>query len=532
MLRIQGFSVLVEDERRFKEIFFKRTKLEPSEVQEIKVLHRSIDARNKNKILVVFTLGIGAVKTEKVLQKKIKGNFKTEIIPEFVSSLEFNIGSETIENRPIVVGMGPAGLFSALYLARNGYQPILFERGKNVEERSRDVASFWNGEEKFNPQSNVQFGEGGAGTFSDGKLTARNKNPKTFHVLKDLVDFGAPEDILYQHKPHVGTDILRKVLIRLREELLSLGAEIYFEEQVTKLRFDKQKVTSIETSKGRILPASVVVLAIGHSARDTYQMLWDQEVALESKAFSVGFRVEHSQKWLNQVQYGKYAEHPNLGAADYMVSYQSSNGRGVYSFCMCPGGEVVASTSEEGCVVVNGMSFRSRSSGIANSAIVASVTPTDWNYEVMGGVDFQRTLESAAFLAGGKNYFAPIQTLGEFLGNQVRRKSLITPTYRPGIQEADLKSLFPEQIRTSLQEGLMAFGKKLPGFDDPSIILTGVETRTSSPIRIIRNEQGESLSFSGVYPAGEGAGYAGGIISAALDGLFQAENIIKKYKRK
>lgn len=532
MLRIQNFSVLIEDEHRFKEIFFAKTKLDASEVQEIKILQRSIDARNKNQILVVFSLGILSTKGDHILQKKIKGNFKTEVIPEINPRIEFIIGSEKLEHRPIVIGIGPAGLFSALYLARRGFQPILFERGKQVEERSRDVASFWSGKEALNPQSNVQFGEGGAGTFSDGKLTARNKNPKTFHVLKDLVDFGAPEDILYQHKPHVGTDVLRKVLIRLREELLSLGAEIYFEEQVTRICFDEQKLTSIATSNGRILPASVAILAIGHSARDTYQMLFDQKVALESKAFSVGFRIEHSQEWLNQVQYGKYAKHRNLGAADYMVSHQASNGRGVYSFCMCPGGEVVASTSEEGCVVVNGMSFRSRSSGIANSAIVASVTPDDWNHEIMGGIDFQRKLESAAFIAGGKNYFAPIQSVGNFLGTSMQKEEFITPTYRPGVQEADLKALFPESLKIALQEGLLAFGKKLPGFDHPSTILTGVETRTSAPLRITRNTQGESLSFSGLYPTGEGAGYAGGIISAALDGIYQAENIMKKYKGK
>lgn len=532
MLRIQNFSVLVEDEQRFREIFFTKTKLNPSEIQEIKILQRSIDARNKKQILVVFSLGIVTTIGDQILQKKIKGNFKTEIIPENSSKIEFMMGSNKLESRPIIIGMGPAGLFSALYLARHGFQPILFERGKKVEERSRDVASFWSGKEVLNSQSNVQFGEGGAGTFSDGKLTARNKNPKTFHVLKDLVEFGAPEDILYQHKPHVGTDVLRKILIRLREELLSLGAEIYFEEQVTQLCFDEEKLISIETSKGRALSASVAILAIGHSARDTYQMLHDRQVALESKAFSVGFRIEHSQEWLNQVQYGKYANHPNLGAADYMVSHQASNGRGVYSFCMCPGGEVVASTSEEGCVVVNGMSFRSRSSGIANSAIVASVTPDDWKCEIMGGIDFQRRLETAAFIAGGKNYFAPIQSVGSFLGTSIQKEESITPTYRPGVQESDLKALFPESVRIALQEGLQAFGKKLRGFDHPSIILTGVETRTSAPLRITRNGQGESLAFSGLYPTGEGAGYAGGIISAALDGIYQAENIMKKYKGK
>lgn len=530
MLKIRNFSISLEEESQLEDLFSKKTWIKKADIKEFKILQRSVDARRTDNITLIYTIGIVGHSSDKILQKSLKPRTQSEIVDLKNDHLFFSVGNLEMQHRPLIVGMGPAGIFAALYLARKGYRPILLERGKAVEERSLDVANFWNGSAPILPQSNVQFGEGGAGTFSDGKLTARSKDPRTFFILKDLVDAGAPEDILYQNKPHVGTDVLRRVLINLRKELLSLGAEIYFEEQLTEVTVREGKLAQVKTSKGRELGVDALVLAIGHSARDTYKMLHDSSVKMESKAFAVGLRIEHPQEWLDKAQYGKSAGHPALGSADYMLSHKSSNDRSVYTFCMCPGGEVVASTSEEGCVVVNGMSFRSRNSGIANSAIVASVTPEDWDNEVLGGVEFQRTWEKKAFELGGSNYFAPIQTVGEFLGTGTKEQLLCDPSYRPGVNEADLKIVLPEPIITSIQEGISAFGHKIKGFDHPGAILTGVETRTSSPVRILRNEAGESISTKGLYPTGEGAGYAGGIVSAAMDGIKQAENIMKIYK--
>ena len=530
MLKISNILVGLKDDRDLVEIVETKVGIPKAEIKKIQVMNRSIDARKKHKILLSYTIAVEGKHGDEGLKKKIKPGFGVSSYELKETTFAMESGDKKMSHRPVIVGMGPAGIFAALYLARAGYRPIVLERGKSVEERSRDVANFWNGSSKLLKNSNVQFGEGGAGTFSDGKLTTRSKDSRIFQVLTELVKAGAPEEILYHYKPHVGTDILRKILISIRKELLSLGADIFFEEQLTKINIVDAKMTEIATSTGRILPVENLVLAVGHSARDTYRMLHGSGIALEEKAFAVGLRIEHPQEWLDQAQYGSFAGHPKLGSADYMMTHHSACGRGVYTFCMCPGGEVVASTSEEEGVVTNGMSYYSRSSGIANSAVVVTVNPSDWNHTPLGGMDFQRSLEKKAFELGGKNYYAPFQLVGDFLGSSSKSKPLVTPTYRPGVAEADLRTALPEEIVKSLQEGIRGFGRKIVGFDHEGATLTGVETRTSSPVRINRDETGQSISCRGLYPCGEGAGYAGGIISAAIDGIKQAENIIKEYK--
>lgn len=529
MLRIHNLVVSLTDDRPLSLVLKSLTGLPLHEISSWRVVQRSIDARKKDRISLVYTIDIEAPAEEAHLQKMMKKGCQSVVIPA-ETPCAIQVGSKKLKNRPVVVGMGPAGLFAALHLARQGYRPLIFEKGKSVEKRSLDVANFWNGSEKLLSHSNVQFGEGGAGTFSDGKLTSRSKNPKVAKILADFVQAGAPDDILYQHKPHVGTDVLRKVLINLRKELESLGAEIFFEEECSHFLIQEGVLGGIITSIGREVFTDVLILACGHSSRSIYRLLNRQKVALESKPFAVGFRIEHPQEWLDKAQYGKFAGHPKLGTADYMLTHNSANGRGVYTFCMCPGGEVVASASEVDGVVVNGMSFRSRSSGIANSAVVATVTPKDWNSELLGGIDFQETYEKLAFQLGGGSHYAPIQKVGQFITGATNETQLTTPTYRPGIAEADLRLALPKSIISSLQEGLQSFGRKIPGFDHPGAILTGIETRTSAPIRITRSSLGESISCEGLYPTGEGAGYAGGIISAALDGLNQAEKIMEKYR--
>ena len=530
MLKISNILVGLKDDRDLVEIVETKVGIPKAEIKKIQVMNRSIDARKKHKILLSYTIAVEGKHGDEGLKKKIKPGFGVSSYELKETTFAMESGDKKMSHRPVIVGMGPAGIFAALYLARAGYRPIVLERGKSVEERSRDVANFWNGSSKLLKNSNVQFGEGGAGTFSDGKLTTRSKDPRIFQVLTELVKAGAPEEILYHYKPHVGTDILRKVLISIRKELLSLGADIFFEEQLTEIKIVDAKMTEIGTSTGRILPVENLVLAVGHSARDTYRMLHGSGIALEEKAFAVGLRIEHPQEWLDQAQYGSFAGHPKLGSADYMMTHHSTCGRGVYTFCMCPGGEVVASTSEEEGVVTNGMSYYSRSSGIANSAIVATVNPSDWNHTPLGGMEFQRSLEKKAYELGGRNYYAPFQLVGDFLGSPGKSKPLLTPSYRPGVAEADLRTALPEEIVKSLQEGICGFGRKIVGFDHEGAVLTGIETRTSSPVRISRGDTGQSISCQGLYPCGEGAGYAGGIISAAMDGIKQAENIIKEYK--
>ncbi|MBQ7934834.1 MAG: hypothetical protein IJ333_00575 [Clostridia bacterium] len=469
-----------------------------------KLLRRSIDAR-KDPVCYTYTIEAAA-----------KGE-------AFSPAPVLEIPRSALQKRPIIVGSGPAGLFAAWILAKSGACPLLLERGKPVEERQKDIEHFQK-TGMLDPRSNVQFGEGGAGTFSDGKLNSGISSPYCRTVLETFYAHGAPEEILYDAKPHIGTDYLRKVIRSMREEILSLGGEIHFEEQMEKLLIQNGRIIGVEGKK--TYETDRVLLAIGHSARDTFSMLEQAGVPIIPKAFSVGVRIEHPQSLINQAQYGKYA--PYLGAADYKLSYHTADGRGVYTFCMCPGGEVMGAASEEGGVVTNGMSYHARKGKNANSALLVGVTPEDFGNKPLDGITYQRRLEQAAFAAGGGNYHAPAQRLEDFL---LKRPSTafgaVAPTYQPGVTPYDLHQVLPRYVCNAMAEALLCLDRRLKGFALPDAVITGVETRSSSPVRILRDETFQS-TLKGLYPIGEGAGYAGGIMSSAVDGIKCALSILNE----
>ena len=508
----------------------KKLRIKRQDIESLRIVKESIDARKKEAIKFNYSIDVSCAKGEELVKRLKDRDITIEDI-----ELEEDIpeGEEKLVHRPIVVGMGPAGLFAALRLARQGYSPLVVERGEKVEDRSLTVDRFWN-EGILNPESNVQFGEGGAGTFSDGKLTTRIKDKRCGYVLKSFVKAGAPEEIIYQGKPHVGTDILKEVVKNLREEIIALGGEVRFNTKLDGIVHKDGKLRAALVN-GEEIPCEVLVLAIGHSSRDTYEMLYKQKVFLEEKPFAIGLRVEHPQELIDKAQYGSFAGHPRLKAADYRLTYKSSKlGRGVYSFCMCPGGVVVAAASEEGTVVSNGMSYHARDKENANSAIVVTVGPEDFSGNTpLKGMEFQRHYEKLAYSLGGGGYLAPIQLLGDFLKDRKSTKILgVRPSYQPGYELRELKDILPAYVTESLKEGFTAFDRKLKGFASEEAVLTGIETRTSAPVRIVRNDNLESLGINGMYPCGEGAGYAGGIISAAVDGLKVSERIIKRYSSK
>ncbi|MCY6957415.1 NAD(P)/FAD-dependent oxidoreductase [Clostridium brassicae] len=528
-IRISNLTLDIdEDIELLRKKVCKKLRIKDKDIKSFKILRESIDARKKNSIKFNYSLEVECENESRLVALARDKDIKIE---EVKYDSEFQLGNKQLDNRPVVVGMGPAGMFAALLLAEKGYKPIVFERGEKVEERTRTVEGFWNGD-KLNLNSNVQFGEGGAGTFSDGKLTTRIKDSRCDFVLEKFVESGAPEEIKYKGKPHIGTDILKTVVKNIREKIISLGGEVRFNSKLEDLKYnDNNKLCAIVVNEEEI-PCDVLILALGHSSRDTYEMLYKRGVFMSPKPFAIGVRIEHSQELINQTQYGKFAKHKKLKAADYKLTYTSKNtNRAVYSFCMCPGGEVVAASSEEGRLVTNGMSFYRRDKENANAAIVVTVGESDFVGETpLKGMEFQRKYESLAFKLGGGNYNAPIQLVGDFLEDRVsKRLGSIKPTYKPGYTFANLKDCLPNEVVETLKEGLVAFDKKIKGFAEKDAVLTGIETRTSAPVKIQRNEKLQSISVNGLYPAGEGAGYAGGIMSAAVDGLKCAESIMKEY---
>lgn len=429
--------------------------------------------------------------------------------------------------RPVVIGMGPCGLFAGLILAQMGFRPIILERGKAVRERTKDTWGLWRRNE-LQPESNVQFGEGGAGTFSDGKLYSQIKDPKHYgrKVLDEFVKAGAPEDILYLSRPHIGTFRLVSMVEKMRATIHQLGGEVRFQQRVEDIDIDNGKVRGLRLSTGETLRCDHVVLAVGHSARDTFEMLHKRGVFMEAKPFSLGFRIEHPQGVIDRSRFGKFAGHERLGAADYKVVHHCSNGRSVYSFCMCPGGTVVAATSEPGRVVTNGMSQYSRAERNANAGIVVGITPEDYPGGPLAGIAFQRKWEERAFELGGGDYCAPAQLVGDFIaGRPSTSLGSVIPSYKPGVKPTDLSTVLPDYVIEAIREALPQIDKKLPGFAMHDAVLTGVETRTSSPLRVRRRGDYQSVNVEGLYPAGEGAGYAGGIYSAAIDGIEVAEAV-------
>jgi uncharacterized FAD-dependent dehydrogenase len=523
MLRLTGLSLpLTHDEPALRAALLARLRIPARDLRGYTVFRRAYDARKKSDIRLVYT--IDADVADKAAVADDPGIGPT---PDLSYKFVARAGEGGLL-RPVVIGTGPCGIFAALILAQMGFRPIILERGKLVRQRTKDTWGFWR-RAVLNPESNVQFGEGGAGTFSDGKLYSQIKDPHHLgrKVLTEFVKAGAPEEILYVAKPHIGTFRLVGMVEAMRATIEELGGEYRFGCKVTDIELDAGRhVRGVHLENGDFIKTDHVVLAIGHSARDTFEMLRNREVHIEAKPFSVGFRIEHPQSMIDRHRFGAAAGNPILGAADYKLVHHAGNGRSVYSFCMCPGGTVVAAASEPGRVVTNGMSQYSRNERNANAGIVVGITPADYPGDVLAGVEFQRRWESAAYLAGGSQYAAPGQLVGDFLaGRASKNLGDVQPSYKPGVTPTDLAPTLPDYAIAAIREALPAFGRQIQGFDRPDAVLTGVETRTSSPIRITRGRDFQSLNTTGLYPAGEGAGYAGGILSAGVDGIRVAEAV-------
>lgn len=527
-IRINNLTLNIDEDKDvlIKKIC-KKIKISSNNIKKLIIIKESLDARKKNEIKFNYCVDIKCDNEKKILSKIKDNSIKFQ---EDGNLFKLEKGNIKLNHRPVVVGFGPAGMLAALTLAKNGYKPVVFERGEDVDRRTNTVEEFWK-TGKLNIESNVQFGEGGAGAFSDGKLTTRIKDPRCSYVLEELVNAGAPEEIKYLGKPHVGTDILKCVVKNIREQIKTLGGEIYFNSKLEDIKYENNKLKNI-TVNGEELKCEVLVLAIGHSSRDTYEILHKRDIAMEAKPFAIGVRIEHPQELINISQYGKYHNHPRLGAAEYRLTYQSEKlNRGVYSFCMCPGGTVVASASEENRLVSNGMSYHARDLTNANSALVVTISTDDFKgNSPLRGMEFQRYYENLAFKLGGGNYKAPVQLLGDFMNDKPSTKlGRVIPSYTPGYEFKELKECLPSYVVEAIKEGIGNFSKKIEGYGMEDAILTGIETRTSSPVRIHRGKNLESITVSGLYPVGEGAGFAGGIISSAVDGVKVAENIINKF---
>ncbi|HEU0219573.1 MAG TPA: NAD(P)/FAD-dependent oxidoreductase [Gallionella sp.] len=598
MLRLTEIKLpLAHAEGEIKAAILKRLGIADDELISHVVFKRGVDARKKSHVLFIYTLDVELRNEAAILERfkndphikpapdttyhfvthapsgfisKVKqggdeqttqktnvsayANFACEVKPERAAAATVHSARQGVSEeanavpsmkwkpkRPVVIGMGPAGLFAGLLLAQMGFRPLILERGKAVRERTKDTFGLWR-QGVLNPESNVQFGEGGAGTFSDGKLHSQIKDPRHLgrKVLEEFVKAGAPEEILYVGKPHIGTFRLVSMVEKMRETIRSLGGEIRFQSRVDDIEIENEKVCGVVLAGGERIATNHLVLAVGHSARDTFAMLHKRGVYLEAKPFSIGFRIEHPQSLIDRARYGDNAGNPLLGAADYKLVHHASNGRSVYSFCMCPGGTVVAATSEPGGVVTNGMSQYSRNERNANSGIVVGITPEDYPADSsdpdspLAGMEFQRRWESRAYELGGGNYCAPGQLVGDFLAGRPSIKfGSVQPSYAPGVHLCDLSTALPDYAIAAIREALPAFAKQIRGFDLPDAVLTGVETRTSSPIRIKRHDGDlQSINTRGLYPAGEGAGYAGGILSAAVDGIRVAEAVALSMMRR
>ncbi len=554
MLRLTNLKLdLNHQPEELEQAILQKLSISAEQLVSFNVFKRGYDARRKNTIILMYTIDVETTVDEQLLEQFADdNNVKTSPDTNY-----YFVGKapEVVEQRPVVIGFGPCGLFIGLVLAQMGFKPIILERGKEVRERTKDTFGFWR-KKILNTESNVQFGEGGAGTFSDGKLYSQVKDPKHYSrkVLNEFVEAGAPEEILYVSKPHIGTFKLVTMIEKMRAKIIELGGEIRFSQRVDDILFEDckantsetktdtnesieadRKVVGVKLATGEIIKTQHVALAVGHSARDTFKMLNDKDVYMVAKPFSIGFRIEHEQSVIDDARFGKNAGHPILGSADYKLVHHCKNGRSVYSFCMCPGGTVVAAASEEGRLVTNGMSQYSRHERNANSAIVVGIDPKDFSYgsdtdesdNILAGVDLQRRLEAFAYKLGGENYDAPVQLVGDFLaGRKSGEHGSVEPSYKPGVTYCDLSETLPPYAIEAIREALPAFEKKIKGFAMEHATLTAVETRTSSPIQITRNKDSlESLNVNGLYPAGEGAGYAGGILSAGIDGIKVAEAI-------
>jgi uncharacterized FAD-dependent dehydrogenase len=539
MLRLTNIQLpLDHPEDHIRMAILDKLSISEDQLIDFTVHKRGYDARKKSKIILIYTLDVDTSLNDELLERFVKDN-QVKASPD----MSYNFvaqAPESLTQRPVVIGFGPCGLFIGLVLAQMGFNPIILERGKEVRERTKDTFGFWR-KKILNTESNVQFGEGGAGTFSDGKLYSQVNDKKHYSrkVLHEFVDAGAPEEILFVSKPHIGTFKLVTMIEQMRAKITELGGEIRFGQRVDEFHFDEKqggegskRITGLTLAGGERIDTNYVALAIGHSARDTFEMLIKNKVSVKAKPFSVGFRIEHEQSVIDDARFGQNAGNPILGAADYKLVHHCKSGRSVYSFCMCPGGTVVAAASEEGRLVTNGMSQYSRHERNANSAIVVGIEPSDFANkddasDVLSGIEFQRRLEETAFKLGGENYDAPVQLVGDFLaGRKSGEHGEVTPSYKPGVKYCDLSETLPDYAIEAIREALPAFERKIKGFSMNDATLTAVETRTSSPIQITRDRESfQSLNVEGLYPAGEGAGYAGGILSAGIDGIKVAEAI-------
>ncbi|EKT4524474.1 NAD(P)/FAD-dependent oxidoreductase [Pseudomonas putida] len=530
MLRITELKLpLDHTDEALREAIVQRLGITDEQLLGFTLFKRSYDARKKNsELLFIYTIDLEA-SNEAELLRKFADDRNIGPAPDVTYKFVGQAPAD-LQERPIVVGFGPCGIFAGLVLAQMGFRPIILERGKEVRQRTKDTWGLWR-KSVLNPESNVQFGEGGAGTFSDGKLYSQIKDPNHHgrKVLEEFVKAGAPEEILYINKPHIGTFRLTGMVEQMRQDMIALGAEVRFQQKVTDLLVEDGQLTGVVLESGEQLHSRHVVLALGHSARDTFRMLHAKGVYMEAKPFSVGFRIEHPQTLIDKARLGKYAGHPKLGAADYKLVYHAKNGRSVYSFCMCPGGTVVAATSEPGRVVTNGMSQYSRNERNANSGIVVGIDPErDYPGGPLAGIELQERLEAHAYVMGGSNYQAPAQLVGDFVAGRASTElGSVEPSYKPGVTLGDLAPSLPDFAIEAIREALPAFDRQIKGYNLHDAVLTGIETRTSSPVRITRGADYQSLNLKGLYPAGEGAGYAGGILSAGVDGIRIAEAVAR-----